>query len=201
MNELELRTLRDPATIRTRCAAIAQYVAAGQSPHFTLERGRLDAVALRVAALTRIRYPDLKIPYHSRWRHFEAGGVDRKGALDARLAGRSHVAVARSRFDLTLISVLLDAGAGPDWRYTEAESGQHFTRSEGLAVASLRAFLAGRFSTDPGDPLRVDAKALLALDARALAQIFQVDAGNPQLARHPRSNGTLEAGESRPAGE
>lgn len=30
---------------------------------------------------------------------------------------------------------------------------------------------------------------------------YQVDAGNPQLARHPRSNGVLEAGEYRPAGE
>jgi len=179
LNELELRTLRDPATIRSRCAAIAAHVDGGESPHFTLARERLDAVAQRVAALTRSRFPDLKVPYHSRWRHFEAGGVDRKGELDRRLAGRSHVAVARARFDLTLISVLLDAGAGPDWHYREAGSGQDFARSEGLAVASFRAFLAGRFSADPGDPLRVDAKALLALDARALAEVFQVGPDNP----------------------
>ncbi len=29
-------------------------------------------------------YPDLAIPYHSRWRHFEAGGVDRRGGSNAR---------------------------------------------------------------------------------------------------------------------
>lgn len=173
-----VRTLRDPATIRARCGAIAAFVAAGHSEHFTTDRTKLDAVAQRIATLTRTRFPDLKIPYHSRWRHFEAGGVDRKGELDARLAGRSHIAVARARIDLTLVSVLLDAGAGPDWRFHEAESGQAFGRSEGLGVASLRAFLAGRFSSDAGDPYRVDATALLELDAKALAEVFQVRADN-----------------------
>jgi len=174
-----VRRLRDPQTIRERCAAITDVVARGQSPHFTLERAHLDAVAERVAALTRTRFPDLQVPFHSRWRHFEAGGVDRKAELDARLNGRSHVAVARARIDLALISVLLDAGAGPRWRYHERESGQVFARSEGLAVASVRAFLGGRFSSDLGDPLRVDAKALASIDARALAEVFQVSIDNP----------------------
>lgn len=174
-----VRTLRDPATIRARCRAITDHVAAGRSEHFTLERSKLDAVAQRIAAITRSRFPDLKVPVHSRWRHFEAGGTDRKGEFDAKLAGRSQTAVARARIDLTLASVLLDAGAGPDWRYHEAESGQAFGRSEGLGVASFRAFLAGRFSSDAGDPYRVDAAALLKLDAAALADIFQVRADNP----------------------
>lgn len=174
-----VQTLRSPATVRTRCAAIAQAVDAGRSPHFRIDRARLDDVAQRVAALTRERFPALKIPYHSRWRHFEAGGVDRKGELDAKLAGRTQVAVARARIDLTLVSVLLDAGAGPGWRYREEETGQAFARSEGLAVASFRAFMAGAFSSDPGDPWRVDAKALLALDTKALGRWFQVGPDNP----------------------
>ena len=186
-HDAAVRTLRDPATIRARCKAITAHVDAGGSGHFTLDRSRLPEVAQRVAALTRSRFPDLKIPYHSRWRHFEAGGVDRKGELDARLASRSHIAVARARIDLTLVSVLLDAGAGPAWRYHEAASGQNFGRSEGLGVASFRGFMAGRFSSDPGDPYRVDAKALLALDARALAEIFQVDADNPLVGLEGRA--------------
>ena len=67
--------------------------------------------------------------------------------------------------DLAVVSVLLDAGAGADWRYDEAASGQRFTRSEGLGVASLHAFTAGLFSSDATDPLRADAAALRALDA------------------------------------
>jgi hypothetical protein len=174
-----VRRLRQPATIRQRCAAITEVVARGQSPHFTLQRGRLDDVAERVATLTRSRFPTLQVPFHSRWRHFEAGGVNRKAELDAKLNGRSQAAVARARIDLALISVLLDAGAGNHWHYRERESGQVFARSEGLAVASFRAFMAGSFSSEPGDPLRVDAKALAAIDARALAAMFQVSLDNP----------------------
>lgn len=178
--DLAVHTLRDPATIRSRCAAITAAVDAGRSDHFRLDRTRLDAVAQRVAALTRRRFPDLaKIPYHSRWRHFEAGGVDRKGELDAKLAGRSHIAVARARIDLTLVSVLLDAGAGPGWSYREAETGRSFSRSEGLGVASFRAFMAGRFSSDLGDPYRVDAAGLLRLDEAALGEVFQAGPQNP----------------------
>ncbi len=174
-----VQRLRSPATIRERCARITEAVARGESLHFRIDRSRLDEVAARVASLTRTRFPDLAIPYHSRWRHFEAGGVDRKAELDARLAGRSSAAMARSRIDLALVSVLLDAGAGGTWRYRERETDQLFTRSEGLAVASFRAFMAGRFSSDLGDPLRVDAGALAQLDARALAEVFQVSLDNP----------------------
>ena len=172
--------LRDPATIRTRCHAIAAAVDAGHSPHFTIRRDRLPDVAARVAALTRGRFPDLAIPFHSRWRHFEAGGVDRKERLDDLLAGRSVEEIARSRIELALISVLLDAGAGPQWRYIEYPSlTQRYARSEGLAIASFRAFTQGRFSSDPDDPCRVDAKALMTIDATALATMFQASRGNP----------------------
>jgi hypothetical protein len=171
--------LRSPATIRERCQNILRAVDAGESRHFTLHRSQLDEVARRVEQVTRRQYPELRIPYHSRWRHFEAGGVDRKAELDARLAGRTAAQQARARIDLTLVSVLLDAGAGAAWRYTEAESGQRFTRSEGLGVASFRAFLEGRFSSDPGDPLRADAGALRQIDAATLAEVFQVGPGNP----------------------
>jgi hypothetical protein len=174
-----VRTLRDPATIRERCRAVATAVENDASTHFRLHRAKLPAVAERVATLTRSRFADLKIPYHSRWRHFEAGGVDRKGEHDSRLGGRSAAAVARSRIDLSLISVLLDGGAGPGWSFLEQQSGQRFSRSEGLAVASFRAFMAGRFSSDPGDPCRVDAAALQRLDAAALAQVFQAGPDNP----------------------
>jgi len=174
-----VQQLRSPATIRARCAAIAAAVDGGRSTHFTIDRSRLDPLAQRVARLTRERFPDLKIPYHSRWRHFEVGGVDRKAELDKMVAGRTAFGVARARIDLTLISVLLDAGAGPAWRYREAETGREFVRSEGLAVASFRAFMAGRFSSDAGDRCRVDAQALRRLDGRALAEIFQVSDSNP----------------------
>jgi len=171
--------LRSTATIRERCQNILQAVEEGRSKHFSVHRSQLDEVARRVEQVTRRNYPELRIPYHSRWRHFEAGGVPRKLELDARLAGRHHAAQARARIDLTLVSVLLDAGAGAQWRYAEAESGQTYTRSEGLGVASFRAFMQGRFSSDAGDPFRVDARALQRVDAALLADVFQVRDDNP----------------------
>jgi hypothetical protein len=184
-----LTTLRDPATIRLRCAAITRSVAEGRSSHFRIDRSRLDAVAERVAALTLQRFPDLKIPYHSRWRHFEAGGVDRKAELDALLAGRSGADVARAQIDLTVVSVLLDAGAGPAWKYHEGASdgGQDFTRSEGLGVASFRAFVAGTFASDMADPLRADGAALRRIDGAVLRNVFQASPSNAMVGLEGRA--------------
>jgi hypothetical protein len=63
---------------------------------------------------------------------------------------------ARRLVDLVVVSVLLDAGAGNIWKYTEDQSGQIFTRSEGLAVASVHMFQSGLFSSDSQQPYRVD---------------------------------------------
>jgi Protein of unknown function (DUF1688) len=188
--------LRSTATIRERCANITRAVEAGHSRHFTLARDRLDAVAQRVETITRERHPGLRIPYHSRWRHFEAGGVDRKAQLDAALAGRTTAAQARARIDLTVLSVLLDAGAGPAWRYNEAASGQVFARSEGLGVATFHAFMEGRFSSDAGDPYRVDAAALKGIDAAVLGSVFQLGESNPLVGLDGRATLLRRLGES-----
>lgn len=208
-----LAALRDPATIRLRCAAVFDAVRTQRSSHFTVDLTRLDDAAARVAALTRQRFPDGQVPLHSRWRHFEAGGVNRRAELEARLVGRDAADAARARIDLTVVSVLLDAGAGAAWRYLEhgPDGDVAYTRSEGLGVATFRAFLAGAFSDHPDDPLRVDAAALKRLDAAALRPWFQAGPENPlvgldgRAAMLGRLGGALaqmtlrEGGEPRPA--
>ena len=187
LREEPAAALKSAATIRERCRNIAATVMAGQSRHFRIDRARLDETAALVAAVTRRRYPNLDLPYHSRWRHFETGGIDRKAELDRALAGRSVADRARAHIDLTVGSVLLDAGAGAAWSFVEAESGQRYTRSEGLAVASFRAFMRGAFSARRDDPLRVDASALAAMDAATLASLFQVGTANPLLGLEGRA--------------
>jgi hypothetical protein len=182
-----LAQLHDPGTVRARCAAILHSVEGNVSEHFVLNRLALPAVAARVSALTLKRFPDLKIPYHSRWRHFEAGGLDRKPQLDALLAGRSAVEAARARFDLTVVSVLLDAGAGAAWKYTEAGTGQVLGRSEGLGVASWHAFIEGGFSASQAEPARADAVVLQKLDAAALRTMFQSSPSNPMAGLEGRA--------------
>jgi hypothetical protein len=75
----------------------------------------------------------------------------------------------------------MDAGAGAAWSFVEAESGQRYTRSEGLAVATFRAFMRGAFSARRDDPLRVDASALAAMDAATLGRLFQAGTANQLL--------------------
>ncbi len=182
------RSLLSTRAVRERCGAIHAAVSAGESRWFRLDAGRLDEAADIVAAVTRRRYPDLAVPYHSRWRHFEAGGVDRVAAIEA--AGGDALADpaerARARIDLAVVAVLLDAGAGGAWRFHDAPSGLSIGRSEGLGIASLRAFAAGLFSSDPSRPMRVDAAALRGLDAGALAAAFQAGPANPLVGMEGR---------------
>ena len=161
--------------IRERCAQVMAAAEAGRLSHFALHLDRLDATASYVVDTIRARYPDLRVPYHSRWRHFEAGGVDRWSAPSA--AFTDHAERARASFDLAIVSVLLDAGAGDRWRYREAATGAELARSEGLGVASFRMAEAGAFSS--GGAWRADAAALSRIDARALADGFQVSDANP----------------------
>ena len=197
-----LALLRDPGTVRLRCQAVLRSVEDGVSPFFSVRREALDKVAERVVALTLKRFPDLVIPLHSRWRHFETGGIDRKAQLDTLLAGRSVGERARAQFDLTVVSVLLDAGAGPQWRYTESgaesgvESGQIYQRSEGLAVATFRAFVNGMFSSTPDDPLRADAAALQRTDVSVLNTVFQASPSNPVVGLEGRAGLLSRMGEA-----
>jgi hypothetical protein len=148
-------------------------------PHFRVDLAKLDATADLVLDVMRKAYPSGEVPFHSRWRHFVVAGQDRW----ADIAGKAHwpdaAARARAEFDLAIISVLLDAGAGPAWRYHDAVSGTRIGRSEGLALASLDMFARGAFSNDANDPLRVDAERLARLSVAELEQGFQVNADNP----------------------
>ncbi len=171
--------LRTTDAVRERARQLLQRAREGGSRWFSVHDEALQTAAAEVADVTRARYPDLTIPYHSRWRHFEAGGVNRKADLDARLAALDAPARARAMIDLAVVSVLLDAGAGPDWHYDEAASGQRFARSEGLGVASWHAFMGGLFSSDAGHPLQVNAAGLRGLDADRLAEVYQAGPSNP----------------------
>lgn len=172
-------TLRTTVAVRERAAHLLRRARAGDSAWFVVHDPSVPVAVAEVVDVTRARYPDLNIPFHSRWRHFEAGGVDRRAQLDARLGALDPSARARAMIDLTVVSVLLDAGAGPDWHYDEAASGQRFARSEGLGVATWNAFMDGVFSGDAGVPLRVDAPGLLSMSTGRLAAAFQADPSNP----------------------
>ncbi len=179
--------LRTTTAVRERCGQLLARARAGESAWFIVDDGLLDDAARLVAQSTRSRYPDLRIPYHSRWRHFEAGGVDRRAELDRLLTHLPPATHIHAHIDLTFISVLLDGGAGPDWKYVEAATGKVYTRSEGLAVASFHAFTSGMFSSDKDRPCQADAIGLRALVSDHLATAFQVRDNNPLVGLESRA--------------
>ncbi|MUL49688.1 DUF1688 family protein [Mycobacterium sp. CBMA293] len=179
VKDASVSILRSTEAIRERAEFLLQRARAGESSWFEVDDASMERAADLVVAVTRSRYPDLKIPYHSRWRHFEAGGIDRNAEMRTRLAALDTPSQARAMIDLAVVSVLLDAGAGPDWGYVEPGTGQRFTRSEGLGVASWHAFADGVFSSDPNQPWRVDAAGLRNVDVDVLGGVFQAGPENP----------------------
>jgi len=174
----EYEYLQTPRAIRERCQRVFDAARKGELLHWLLDESKLPAVAARVAALTQQNYPDLtRIPYHGRYRHFDVGGVPRLAQFDAKIARFSREEQLAARFELVITSVLLDAGAGPTWRY-QAADGALYSRSEGLAVASYELFLAGTLGGSAAAP-RADAIGLTGLTAGALGTAFQVNEDNP----------------------
>jgi len=165
-------SLLTPAAVRARAQVILDAGLAGKLEHFSVRPDRLAPAADFVATITREAYPSLDIPFHSRWRHFVIDGEDRWTALANAVSWPSAAARARAEFDLAIVSVLLDAGAGAAWRYHDIATGRDVGRSEGLALASLAMFSKGLFSGRPGDRLRVDAAKLSELTSAALLDGF-----------------------------
>ncbi len=146
---------------------------------FTLDLGKLDTVADYIISVIEKKYPDWNIPYHSRWGHFKVGGNDRVQTLLQQMPDQPLPEKIRTLFDLVIVSVLLDAGAGAEWHYQD-ETGQQLARSEGLAIASFEMFKHGMFSSDPQQfPWRVDSRALMAVTSKTIEEGFQVTASNP----------------------
>jgi len=168
-----LRALLKAAAVRERAHELLELAMAGEVKGWVVDLDRLDDAAALTAQVTREAYPDLAIPFHARWRHFLGAPALPDPADPA--------ARARAAFDLAIVSVLLDAGAGPDWRYRDRASDRSFARSEGLGIASQRMFEAGAFSADPAAPLRVDGASLATLSAESLAEGFQAGEANPLL--------------------
>jgi hypothetical protein len=172
-------SLLSAAAVRERAHAM---LALGERlPNFRVDLSRLQATAQLVLDMTLTAYPTLDIPFHSRWRHFDIDGFDYWRELDQAMAWPSAAERARAAFDLAIVSVLLDAGAGPNWRFRYPVSGESIERSEGLALASLVMFRDCEFSMWPSRPLRVDASILAELPEARLIRGFQVSKDNPLL--------------------
>lgn len=181
-------SLLTAAAVRQRAHMVLEAGLADGLGHFRVDLARLEQAADFTVEITRAAYPSLDIPFHSRWRHFVVDGDDRWAEPAAATHWPDAAARARAEFDLAIVSVLLDAGAGAAWRYRDAPTGRDIGRSEGLALASLAMFRDGVFSAHACDPLRVDAVKLKDMAGAALVGGFQAGPGNALLGLDGRAD-------------
>ena len=137
---MNVRQLLTSAAVRQAAHRMLQEAREGKLQCWTIDMGKLPEVADLVATITRRNYPSLAIPFHSRWRHFDVGGVDRWAALQRQWGPLPPRELARRAFDLVIPSVLSDAGSGGRWSFADPDTGKTFTSSEGLALASLQLY-------------------------------------------------------------
>jgi len=166
-----------PKAIRARSKEIFELTKAGRGS-FQIHEDRLRPTVDYVMSVIKKNYPDGKIPFHSRWGHFRAGGVNRPAEMKKLLLEKDPIERARTELDLVITSVLLDAGAGAAWSYKEDSSAKTFDRSEGLGVASYHMFLSGVMSSDRRS-LRADSEGLKKISVQDVETHFQVSGGNP----------------------
>jgi hypothetical protein len=186
--EEQARSLLSAAAVRSRAGQMLATGLRDGLAHFTIDVDRLDGVADAVLSVARRAYPALDVPFHARWRHFVLDGADRWAGLADAVSWPDRAARARAEFDLAIVSVLLDAGAGAAWRYRVPRTGQRIGRSEGLALASLDMFAGGAFSASAHSPLRVDADGIAQLSLERLQSGFQAGADNPLLGLEGRAD-------------
>jgi hypothetical protein len=172
-------SLLNADAVRSRAHQMLGLGLSGRLPHFLVDLRHLDNAVDFVLTITCKAYPTLDVPFHSRWRHFVSGNVDRWAAISDAKKWSDRRARARAEFDLAIISVFLDAGAGSVWRYRHPITGMSTGRSEGLAQASLDMFARGAFSARGDEPLRVDGKVLSRMATAELREGFQVTGDNP----------------------
>ncbi|KAK9370954.1 hypothetical protein V1509DRAFT_651164 [Lipomyces kononenkoae] len=174
-----LRTLR---AVRERARLVMDKAKVNQLTNFDIDFTKFDDAVDFVASIIQRDFVQnySKIPPHGRWQHFDVGGVARIQQLVDRWSGVNDKEIAKRLVDLFLVSVLLDAGAGNKWRFTEPGNATGvYGRSEGLAVASLYMFMDGLLSSDPSNPYQVDSTALKAITVDNIAKSLQHSSENP----------------------
>lgn len=174
-----------PKAVRETTKKIFDLADSGKT-HFKLNLDKLEACSDYVLDVINQNYPDHNIPFHSRWGHFNVGSKNREEELSSYIQAEDALEKARIKLDLVIVSVLLDAGAGKEWKFKE--DGTFFDRSEGLAVASYHMFLNGDFSISQDKKLQVNGEKLKNISIEDIANGFQVTSNNPMVGLEGRTS-------------
>jgi hypothetical protein len=180
-------SLLNAAAVRERAHRMLAIGLDDRLANFRIHLERMDSTVDLVLKVTRDAYPTFDIPFHSRWRHFVTNGDNRWATIAERTKWSDRATRARAELDLAIVSVFLDAGAGPSWRYHDPITGAAIGRSEGLGLASLAMFAGGAFSASRDQPLRADANVLANISVADIARGMQVTDANPMIGMDGRA--------------
>ena len=81
----DIEYIFSPLTIRKKATEIYNFALSGET-HFIVHPEKLDEVSKFVCTVTLENYPNLNIPFHSRWNHFNVGNFDRLSEIKAALS-------------------------------------------------------------------------------------------------------------------
>ncbi len=144
--------------------------------HVSVDISKLDQALIQVLEITKQTYPDFQIPPYGVWRLFEAGGVDRWSALASARNFQSADELLAAASDLAILAAYMDVHTPQGWSYEDTMAGTEVKGREAAAFAVINMFAAGSFSSDPVDPFRVDADALIRLEIEELVNGLQLSA-------------------------
>ncbi|WVO13283.1 hypothetical protein L204_100896 [Cryptococcus depauperatus] len=197
--------LRSLEAVRERSTKVYQLGVENKLDHWIFHQAKLGDVAdYCINIIKRDFGADYQsIPPHCRRNHFVTSDNDRISTLLANSAfppTSRPIDRAGTLIDLYLVSVLLDAGAGPTWAYIETNGKGEVTwkggRSEGLAVASYHMFIDGLFSSNSSNKFQVDAEGLKSLTPELLSKHLQVSDDNPMAGLEGRCNLLIKLGDA-----
>ncbi|KAE8155250.1 hypothetical protein BDV25DRAFT_146393 [Aspergillus avenaceus] len=180
----EVKYILSLQAVRERAHRVLRLAEEGRLRHFDYHADGFEGAVKYVANIIKRDFgPDRygSIPPHGRWQHFNVGDADRIKDLQDRwtASGYDKTEQARGLVDLFFVSVLLDAGAGDKWRFTEPGSNAAFGRSEGIAVATLHMFNDGEFASGAERKDIVTGTALRDFSEAKLLRGFQITDNNP----------------------
>lgn len=148
-------------SVREQARRIQDCVQSGRLQHFDIDLDKMEEVVRFVTLLVKRDFDDpSEMLTHSRLRHFDAGDKPRIKQLTSSWTSADQADKAKRLIDLSVISILLDVNPLHQWTFQEKATGRMYKRTEGIAIAVLELFKSGFFSSDPGDPNRVDGKIL-----------------------------------------
>lgn len=167
--------LFQPEEIRRKAHFLLEKASLGKLSHVEVDLSAMGKALVATLEATKRNYPDFQIPPYGVWRDFETGGIDRWGALAGARAFESAEEMLASAADLAAISIYMKTRRPDDWVFQDPMTGTEASGTEASALAAFHMFASGAFSSDMGDPYRVDAETLIRMETVELAGALQWD--------------------------